>query len=388
LTRGLGDPSLAAVSQRHREQIDRWTAQDRKLLLFAHSQGNLFVNAAYAHALGRTDAASVRVVHVAPASPTLSGRHTLADKDFVINGLRATGLVAPNTDIIIGYAARSAGVNGRRDPLGQGLLEIYLNGKLSTSTRLATDVQHALAELDAAPRKPWPPYPGFVEPAGRPGDAPSIIPGQDEVSQSIVATQEISYPIPYVKGAWGWDVARSLWQPPVTGWRTTQYAGKGVSGYSRCDWGEAVPDGWIATKFQFVECSFDSVPDVEAAEKFVTLYEPDELQAMWSAPEGTVVWLQKLTYTYRPANKLYSGQLVEGTMRFFSGREQRWTEQLEIEREWTEPYWRKGGWPLNQDDLDAWVTAYKAYEALWIAERERYWQSYQEYESRRELCER
>jgi len=178
LTRPLKDPSLAKVSQRHRAQIDRWAAQDHKLLLFAHSQGNLFVNMALQHALTQTDSASVRVLHVAPASPTLSGRHTLADKDFVINALRATGLVAPNTDLIIGYATRSAGVNGKRDLMGHGLLEIYLNVHLSTSTRLASDVRTALAELDQALRKPLPPFPDFEPLPFAGGPVPALIAGE------------------------------------------------------------------------------------------------------------------------------------------------------------------------------------------------------------------
>jgi hypothetical protein len=92
LVEGTGDPSTAAVSQRHREQIDHAAAMDKGLLLFAHSQGNLFANQAYDHALTRVGADSVRVVHVAPPSPRQIGNYTLANLDVVINLLRATGL--------------------------------------------------------------------------------------------------------------------------------------------------------------------------------------------------------------------------------------------------------------------------------------------------------
>ena len=84
---------------RHRDQIDLWASQQKKMLFFAHSQGNLFVNRAYAHAASKTEGVGVKIVHVAPASPTLSGAHTLADKDMVINGLRLIGSVVQNTRV-------------------------------------------------------------------------------------------------------------------------------------------------------------------------------------------------------------------------------------------------------------------------------------------------
>ncbi|MDP3810962.1 MAG: hypothetical protein Q8Q78_08160 [Hydrogenophaga sp.] len=114
LTSQLGSPNMAEVSARHQAQIDHRASLNQKMLFLAHSQGNLFVNKAYTHAVGKSGAEYVRVVHVAPASPGLSGRHTLADKDIVINGLRLTGTVAPNTDVIQPYVDRPPGLNGSR----------------------------------------------------------------------------------------------------------------------------------------------------------------------------------------------------------------------------------------------------------------------------------
>ena len=119
------------------------------VVLVGHSQGNLFVNPAYKYALTKTTASSVKVVHVAPASPTLSGSHTLADLDLVINGLRIFGSVVSITDFIPGYLLRPAGVNGKKDQLGHGLLEIYINQALAVSNRVKTHINTALNDLVA-----------------------------------------------------------------------------------------------------------------------------------------------------------------------------------------------------------------------------------------------
>jgi hypothetical protein len=158
LTTGLGDPDTVKVAERHKAQIAQWVSRQKGLLFLAHSQGNLFVNLAYAHALTLTGAGSVRVVHVAPASPTLSGPHALADKDLVINGLRLVGAVAPNTDRIPGYAERPPGLNGERDLVGHGLLEIYLNPAVPTAARTHEQVRVAFQELESAPPKPKSPF--------------------------------------------------------------------------------------------------------------------------------------------------------------------------------------------------------------------------------------
>ena len=81
--------------------------------------------------------------------PTLNGNHVLADKDLVINGLRVLGSVAGVTDVIPGALLRPPGANGKKDILGHGLLEIYLNAGLSTSTRVKGYIDTALATLQA-----------------------------------------------------------------------------------------------------------------------------------------------------------------------------------------------------------------------------------------------
>ena len=151
LTTLFANPPTEVNYQEHRVRLDNILLEGRKLLLVAHSQGNLFANAAYTHALTKVDAASVKLVHIAPASPIVNGPHTLADLDLVINGLRLAGSVPPVTDNIPGYLLRPPGVNGKRDILGHGLLEIYLNQQLNVSQRITTHVQDALRTLKAPP---------------------------------------------------------------------------------------------------------------------------------------------------------------------------------------------------------------------------------------------
>lgn len=165
MTADFGNPNMAEVSQRHREQIDHAIAMDKGLLLFAHSQGNLYVNRAYDHAMTRAGSESVRVVHVAPASPRWTGPHSLADLDIVINALRLVGHVLPITDPIPRPEVRAVMVDlsSKFDPLGHGLLETYLNRNFLPAVRIRHYVEQALSELRPPRRNPAAPYPPFVD---------------------------------------------------------------------------------------------------------------------------------------------------------------------------------------------------------------------------------
>ena len=121
------------------------------MLFLSHSQGNLFANVAHDYARTKVNASNVKLVHVGPASPSLRGSHTLADKDLVINALRITGSVPPITDTIPGIALRTAGINGQKDAFGHGLLEIYMAPQHATAARMKSHVDTALAALVAPP---------------------------------------------------------------------------------------------------------------------------------------------------------------------------------------------------------------------------------------------
>lgn len=149
LTTLLGNPPTSVNYLEHRARIENLILEGKKILFVAHSQGNLFANAAYNYALSKAGAESVKLVHIAPASPTLNGNHTLADLDLVINGLRLFGSVASITDFIPGYLLRPAGANGKKDALGHGLLEIYINQALTTSSRVKSHINDAFNVLVA-----------------------------------------------------------------------------------------------------------------------------------------------------------------------------------------------------------------------------------------------
>lgn len=151
LTSLFGSPPTEVNYAEHRVRIDNWIVEGKKLLFVAHSQGNLFANAAFGYASSQLPADAVKLVHIAPASPSLNGPHSLADLDLVINGLRVAGTVAPITDNIPGYLLRPAGVNGQKDILGHGLLEIYINQQLSIASRVKNHIDSALNSLVAPP---------------------------------------------------------------------------------------------------------------------------------------------------------------------------------------------------------------------------------------------
>lgn len=151
LTVLFANPPTSVNYAEHRLRIDNYALEGKKMVFFAHSQGNLFVNAAADYARSKTSTNAVQVVHVAPASPTLRGGHVLADLDLVINGLRLVGSVASITNFIPGYLLRPAGLSGKKDPLGHGLLEIYVNPQLAISVSVRSLVLQALANVTAPP---------------------------------------------------------------------------------------------------------------------------------------------------------------------------------------------------------------------------------------------
>lgn len=153
LTALIANPPTSVNYAEHRLRIDNYAVEGKKMVFLAHSQGNLFVNPAADYARSKTSTSAVSVVHVAPASPTLRGPHVLADKDLVINGLRAVGTVPSITHVIPGYLLRPAGLGGGKDFLGHSLLDIYVNPALSTSGSVRSHVSNALASVTLPPQQ-------------------------------------------------------------------------------------------------------------------------------------------------------------------------------------------------------------------------------------------
>lgn len=133
----------------HQRQIDAELKAKRKVLLVAHSQGNLFMNQAYDYAKKKAGLRGIAAIHVAPATSKIAGRHyVLADNDLIIHALfRSTGGGLPWTDRIGSYETRPAGANNLRDWWGHGFQEIYLNESLPTSKRLLMNAGDAIEKM-------------------------------------------------------------------------------------------------------------------------------------------------------------------------------------------------------------------------------------------------
>lgn len=134
----LSHPPTAADYVTHNTRLDALKTEGQKLLLVAHSQGNLFVNQAYDHILQSVGAPGVSVVHIAPASPTLRGPHILAVIDLVINALRLVGTVPAVNSYILPSTS---------DLSGHTLVGTYLDPTRSARTDIQTLLMNALAGL-------------------------------------------------------------------------------------------------------------------------------------------------------------------------------------------------------------------------------------------------
>lgn len=109
----------------HMTRLWRHADDGSRMLLVAHSQGNLFVNSAYDALKAAKPGAHAQVVHVAPASPTLRGEYVLADIDLVINALRISGLNSvPSVNIALPLSSA--------DRSGHGFEPTYLDKTRAT----------------------------------------------------------------------------------------------------------------------------------------------------------------------------------------------------------------------------------------------------------------
>lgn len=382
LTHGLGDPSSVAVAERHKAQIAQWVSRQKGLLFFAHSQGNLFVNLAYAHAMTLTDAGSVRVVHVAPASPLLSGPHALADKDLVINGLRLVGAVVPNTDRIPGYAERPPGLNGERDLVGHGLLEIYLNPAVPTAARTHEQVRVAIQELESAVPKPKPPFPDFEPRPWLGGPAPALVRSPDDASHrldKVVYSYSVPRTFVWRDGVWkGQPLSDAEEEDQINrGWERVDFVGKGMGGYRSCSWGRYPLEGW-ADPVWTQECVFERVP---RDHQFYAGAKVDELDAYGRPPDGTMVRLS--TVTRSSAYLSVGGSGASGRFVYFrSGIIPLWINETQNQREWSEPYvLKEGGW-ANLDAYQSWLAAWEAHQTSELRRLDRYQEEREAYEAR------
>jgi hypothetical protein len=121
----LSHPPTEADYATHNARLDGLYSRRQKLIFAAHSQGNLFANHAFDYISPKLGGGSVKVVHIAPASPTLRGDYILANIDLVINALSIQGLstvmasnisLKPSTKDLSGHTlAPTSTLTGRRE---------------------------------------------------------------------------------------------------------------------------------------------------------------------------------------------------------------------------------------------------------------------------------
>lgn len=136
----LSNPPTQGDLSRHNARLDALAIERQKLMLVAHSQGNLFVNRAYDHVAPKIGSTSVATLHVAPASPTLRGAYRLADIDLVINGLRAQGITSvPANNLALPTSVR--------DLSGHQLVPTYLDPARAARGEITGAIKSAMNGL-------------------------------------------------------------------------------------------------------------------------------------------------------------------------------------------------------------------------------------------------
>lgn len=135
----LTPPTLDDEYATHRALLDEHIAANESLVLIGHSQGSLFMNAAYEYASTQVSPDSVKTVDVAPASTHVNGDYVLSDRDHVIQGLRlisAEPVVPANVSVAANPPSDLA--------LGHDLILTYLNPSLETYTPTHTAMTVAM----------------------------------------------------------------------------------------------------------------------------------------------------------------------------------------------------------------------------------------------------
>ena len=135
--RRLGDPPTAADLAAHNAKLQKFAENGYPVVLIAHSQGNLFVNSAFDTLRTSKPDAPAKVVHIAPASPTLRGDYALASIDLVINGLRLQGTTSvPLINLTM--------VGSTSDISGHTLVGTYLDATRIALERIKSMIKAAI----------------------------------------------------------------------------------------------------------------------------------------------------------------------------------------------------------------------------------------------------
>ncbi|ALL71363.1 hypothetical protein K788_00009640 (plasmid) [Paraburkholderia caribensis MBA4] len=134
-------------------EVRPYVIEGTKLIMVAHSQGNLFATSVYNRLKPELKSTtSVQLVHVAPPDDKLIGPYTLHDRDRVINAVRqSAGHVPPANAFLPVFASVS-------DLILHFFVETYLNRSYPTFQHIKIAIDVA---LDTAREEPNPTNKGF-----------------------------------------------------------------------------------------------------------------------------------------------------------------------------------------------------------------------------------
>lgn len=145
----FSNPPTDRDYQSQRSTLNRVMLEGEKIMMVAHSQGNLFLNKAYDYVVSNPNYTeqNVSALHVAPASSTLRGEHVLANIDAVINGLMLTGINSvPPVTVYLPVSHLLT------DPSGHMFIETYLNGSQPAAPQILFGLNEAMTQLVAPQR--------------------------------------------------------------------------------------------------------------------------------------------------------------------------------------------------------------------------------------------
>lgn len=152
ISKGLFDNSQSFNDRKlsdykaHQASIDKWVLEGKKLVYLAHSQGNLFANNAYDYTVAKTPKEGVGVIHIAPASAKVNGKHFLASVDIVIDKvLRLSGTVPPVTH---NFSIANTASSLVSDITGHGLFEVYLEKRFPVERDIEIEVKRLFSTLE------------------------------------------------------------------------------------------------------------------------------------------------------------------------------------------------------------------------------------------------
>lgn len=144
----LTQPPTEVDYAAHHVILDKWISSKQKILLVAHSQGNLFLKRDYDYIASKTFSSAIGMVQIAPATTTALSPYVLSDGDKIINGLRLIGgkdaVVPPN---LINVAVNPKDVTGHLFVNSYLSSTLYASDNVSLESHVKDTITTALSKL-------------------------------------------------------------------------------------------------------------------------------------------------------------------------------------------------------------------------------------------------